>query len=162
LPTKHTKEGFLLHQILPRTLQHLSESHNLMSQDDQDLDAILAEHVEEGAGAADQDWSKMLVTVTAHLTFAEINQKRKQLAFEAFRKDDFMPRTLLLEVLVEPLVTAMDRLFERTGAISALHHLPSLQTEEHTKLMERPGMKVSVMVHGNFSSSVSTLRGSYG
>lgn len=69
------------------------------------------------------------------LSFAEINQKRKQLAFAAFRDPDFLSRIHILDNLVNPNVEAMYQLFQRTGILGKLCYLPTGSAEERQELM---------------------------
>lgn len=146
-----TKEGFYLHNILPRTLECLSRSSSALAEDDvhiQNLvDEVKGDLTED---AVDKDWESMLDSITSGLSFADINQKRKQLAFAAFQKESFVPRTLLLEYLMTPLVDAMGLMFERSEAIATLHHLPGLLTDQQKHLMQKSCRK-----HLPFDSQLS-------
>ena len=69
------------------------------------------------------------------LSYAEINQKRKQLTFQAFRQSGFRERIQILDHLVAPNVQAMYRLFQRTGCLGKLCYLPADAGEDKNELM---------------------------
>ena len=86
---------------------------------------------EEDGGAGPEE-------VDRELTFAEINQKRKQLAFQAFRDPNFLSRIRILDNLVNPNVDAMHQLFKRTGILGKLCYLPTDSAENRQALMVEP------------------------
>ena len=97
---------------------------------------------EEGGS---QDWESLLQGLqecedSKSMSFAEINAKRKQLTFHAFKDPAMMTRIAVLEDLVTPNTQLMDKLFRRSGWISSLFHLPRHDQEKRAELMERPGM----------------------
>lgn len=154
-----SEEGCSLHQILPRTLEHLSRGNppNAKARRfEQAFDAVGLtidrddEEREATTNGQDQDldWlEKLLKLETANdndsdreLSFAEINQKRKRLTFAAFQEADFLEKILVLNNLMGPNVDAMHQLFHRTGAIGKLtyipHEAPSTDTDDSTKLVK--------------------------
>ena len=77
----------------------------------------------------EEDWIQKLSSLPGddgdkELSFAEINQKRKQLTFQAFRDEDFISKIRILDHLVDPNVECMYQLFRRTGSLSKLCYLP--------------------------------------
>lgn len=77
----------------------------------------------------EEEWVQKLSSVAdddgeRELSFAEINQKRKQLTFQAFREEDFILKISILEHLVDPNVEAMHQLFRRTDSLGKLCYLP--------------------------------------
>lgn len=144
-PWARTQEGFLLHRVLPETLRQLSEANPVNEELEAELKSILNEvDSSEDKSASDvcKDWESLLLNVhnDGELSYAEINQKRKQLTFASFRNPDFMDRTLLLEFLMAPLVQGMDFFLNRSGGLSTLHHLPASKTDYQEKIMMRPGL----------------------
>ena len=129
--------------MLPRTLQQLSESNPADQENDPELKALLRDMGEEDAGVDESQpgWEQILLKVydSGELSHAEINQKRKQLTFAAFRQPHFIDRTLLLEFLITPLVAAMDKLFKRSRHISTLHHSPYVKKVGNQELITRLG-----------------------
>lgn len=127
---------------MPETLQVLSEASRPNQEPEEELQSILqqADLSEEGSlNSVCTNWEELLMNVQSNgeLSYSEINQKRKQLTFEAFRQADFMDRTLLLEFLMGPLSNGMDLLLQRISKISALHHLPASKTDKQKELMMR-------------------------
>ena len=137
------QEGTLLHNLLPRTLRRISEGDPWNETDSRDFQTAFAavQAGEDVAPAATDNWEELLVDLknTGDLSPAEINQKRKQMTFKTFQQEDFIPKTLLLEYLVGPLVHGMDELLSRSGYISDLHHLPTLDPSKGKELAERCG-----------------------
>ena len=76
--------------------------------------------------------------VDRELSFAEINQKRKQLAFQAFQDPNFLARIQILDHLVNPNVDAMYQLFGRTGVLGKLCYLPTDGAESRQEFMLQP------------------------
>lgn len=100
-----------------------------------------------GSGdAGSQDWEGLLQNFdqdcqdSKNMSFAEINAKRKQLTFHAFKDPAMMTRIAILEDMVAPNTQLMDKLFKRSGWISSLYHLPRHDQEKRAELMERPGI----------------------
>ena len=91
----------------------------------------------------DRDWTDILPLVNdrANLSPAELNRKRKKLCFQAMAEDCFIPRTTLVENVVQIESRAMNALFERSDDLSKLHHLvhASEGQDEFEKLVTRPG-----------------------
>ena len=135
--------------MLPRTLQQLSESNPPNQENDSELKALLRDMGEEDEGIDEPQpgWEQLLLNVydSGELSHAQINQKRKQLTFAAFRQPHFIDRTLLLEFLISPLVTAMDKLFKRTRHISSLHHSPLVKKDGNQELITRLGSSPLVL-----------------
>ena len=142
LPCRMAQEGNLLHNVLPRTLQALSESGNLGHSEDfkAELEDLLQDEV-VNADVANDDWESWLLNLSkvGDLSPAEVNQKRKQLTFSAFRQPEFAPRTMLLEYLMYPLLSGMDSLLTRSGLLARLHHMPDLKLDAQESLRSRPG-----------------------
>ena len=135
----NAKEGFALHRVLPRALERLSNGNptNHRSKHFENMFDAVGFTVHEAdedlapSGGGEADWLEKLVHVddeaddTRHdLSFQEINQKRKQLTFMAFRQEDFADKISILESLVAPNVDAMHLLFQRTGHLSKMNELP--------------------------------------
>lgn len=135
------QEGALLHDLLPRTLRRISDGDPWNETDSHDFQTVFAavQTSEDHTAAAQDNWEELLVDLknTGDLSPAEINQKRKQMTFKTFQQEDFVPRTLLLEYLVEPLVHGMDELLCRSGHISHLHHFSTLDPQKGKELAER-------------------------
>lgn len=131
----------MLHSILPRTLEQLSESNAPVSEMEDELIKLFEEEDQAddpGTSKSDKPWEELLTSVLSskELSPAELNQKRKQLTFQAFRDVSFVPRTIVLENLMEPFITSMDALLRRSGHISDLHHAP--HDSNRRTLEERP------------------------
>lgn len=157
------KEGFALHRLLPRALERLSKGNptNHRSKHFENMfDAVgfsvdfEADDEVARAGGSEADWLEKLLQVdgeaddTRHdLSFQEINQKRKQLTFTAFRQEDFSDKISILEGLVAPNVDAMHLLFQRTGLLSKMNELP--REPSLAKLAEKilDGTTVSIKLH---------------
>lgn len=122
---RYVKEGCLLHKILPRTLEQLSLSNPCDPEKEAELLQLLEQNIEDGMEGDDREWEGLLLNVhnTGDFSPAEINQKRKQLTFQTFRQPDFGPKCILMDYMMSPLVSGMDELLKRTGAISKLHQL---------------------------------------
>lgn len=144
-------EGCLLHQILPRTLDQLSQGNvwdddrekevrDLLSSSGADVD--LNNGLPSRETDDNQAWEDLLLQLynSGDLSPAEINQKRKQLTFQAFRQPEFVDRTLLMEYLIGPLVQGMDDFLKRTGLIAEIHQLPLSEADKRAQLMARTGM----------------------
>ena len=96
-------------------------------------------------GLKEEDWSQNLANLAdgedcpddpdKELSYAEINQKRKQLTFQAFRQSGFRERIQIVDHLVAPNVQAMYQLFQRTGILGKLCYLPASAGEDKKKLM---------------------------
>ena len=143
-----TQVGVMLHQVLPRTLQIMSEG-NLKDKDLQDILTHINMCVDEDGedSVKDRDWEEMLLDIeggaNADITPAELNRKRKRLAFSAILDNLFVPKTLLMEYLNSPLSHAMHRLM-RTGDIALMHQLAACadgsDDAKFASMFSRPGV----------------------
>lgn len=142
------KEGSCFHSLLPRTLARMSQSNKDASEevshmyngmrsvdlfDDHDGCSNDPEH--EG-----RDRSQALGTLLAETfqdvqeqSFAQVNQKRRRLAFQAFSDPLLVQKTLGLESLAKPNTLHMALLFQRTQLIAKLEWLPDWQVDERLK-----------------------------
>ena len=144
-PALHfVKEGCLLHQILPRTLEQIAQANPGDDERERELKDLFAdvEGDEPSGNAQEQDdkaWEALLLQVynAGDLSPSEINQKRKQMTFQTFRQADFVDKTLLMQYLIGPLVSGMDTLLKRTGHITEIHQLPQSESERKAQLMAR-------------------------
>ena len=141
-----TKEGCSLHQILPRTLQHLSrEKGSAGSALDGDFERLLESELKgedecDGLepGNDEATWQSILCDITAEgLSYAEMNRKRKKLTFEAFQQERIIPVTLAMESLVAPNVKAMYALFGRSATLASIQRLPGSAEKEISELREK-------------------------
>ena len=147
-PICRLKEGCALHQILPRALQRLSEG-NPASRKAQELAFVFdslgfdLSDLLINRGLQEEDWIKNLAELDGpedpdkELSYDEINQKRKQLTFQAFRQTGFRERIQILDHLVAPNVQAMYQLFKRTGNLGKLCYLPADAGEDKKELMSQ-------------------------
>jgi hypothetical protein len=135
------KEGTLLHNLLPRILEQIAQADPSDKDTGDELTRLFSEEIGPvGGDPEDQDWETRLLQVhnTDDLSPAEINQKRKQLTFQAFRQDDFASKSILMEYLMSPLVAGMDELLRRTGDISNIHRLSDKEdTKKREELVSR-------------------------
>ena len=131
------QEGCSLHQILPRTLARLADGNpgnDKAKRFEMAFDAVgLTVDMEDNETRQGQeaDWLDKLPQLDLtddparqDLSFAEINQKRKQLTFKAFKENNFTDKIIVLDDLVSPNVELMYRLFARTGNLGDLRHMP--------------------------------------
>lgn len=160
------QEGCFLHRILPRVLQHLAEG-SPPSKKGKELDELLrsvgfdSDHfldrereqvpnandadVDADADAPDghpqsvDDWVSSLVQSHdgEELSYAELNQKRKQLTFQAFQEESFLDKCKILDDLVRPNLESMYRLFQRTGFLSKLCYLPKDDVDTRRSMMSQ-------------------------
>eukprot|EP00438_Fugacium_kawagutii_P023451 Skav210732 [mRNA] locus=scaffold449:124:2310:+ [translate_table: standard] len=87
----------------------------------------------------DEDWLDKLLQLEGareDLSFAEVNQKRKQLTFQAFSEKSFIDRIHILEDLVHPNLEAMYQLFNRTGHLNELANLPCPAERRRTLMLK--------------------------
>ena len=138
---QYVKEGTLLHNLLPRILEQIAQADPSDKDTGDELTRLFSEEIGPvGGDPEDQDWETRLLQVhnTDDLSPAEINQKRKQLTFQAFRQDDFASKSILMEYLMSPLVAGMDELLRRTGDISNIHRLSDKEdTKKREELVSR-------------------------
>lgn len=71
------------------------------------------------------------------MSYAELNAKRKQKTFSAFRDPGISAKVDIVETLIRPNIDLMDRLFLRSKAIGQLHHIPQDDHDTRHELMER-------------------------
>eukprot|EP00434_Breviolum_minutum_P006290 symbB.v1.2.005550.t1/scaffold258.1/size251559/4 len=119
-----SNEGCSLHAILPRALARLSET-NFKNNPDKKVDEILTALQEADLQETSEDQMDLagLLAQIQHgeeASFAQVNQKRRVLTFEAFRDKDLTSKTAAVESLMKPNVHQMDILFERTQCIADL------------------------------------------
>lgn len=88
---------------------------------------------------AEDDWLDKLQKVDdptvdsrQNMSFAEINQKRKQLTFKVFADNDFLDRIIVISELVRPNVEVMHRVFSRTGGLADLRFVPKDSTQKES------------------------------
>lgn len=122
----------MVHQLLPRTLARMSQSTTEPSSD-LNMEEILqqvnvfAEDPDFEDLAKGKDWEELLQGLAegshAEVTPAELNRKRKKLAFAAIADPSFGPQTVLIDYLNLPLTLAMQKLMQRTADIAELHQL---------------------------------------
>lgn len=152
-----------MHQILPRTLQRLSSGNPVSDQvrgfeqaldsagfvvgldyshddndDDEQADGNHPNHNTEPS--EEHDWIKKLVSTAddlSDLSYAEINQKRKQLTFQAFSDNGFIDKIHMVENLVEPTINAMYEMFKRTDNLAHLCWLPADAESEKDRHMSQ-------------------------
>ena len=139
--TCQTEEGCSLHAILPRALARLSET-NFKNNPDKKVDEILTALQEADLQETSEDQMDLagLLAQIQHgeeASFAQVNQKRRVLTFEAFRDKDLTSKTAAVESLMKPNVHQMDILFERTQCIADLSKLLPSQTAKRCQLREK-------------------------
>ena len=85
----------------------------------------------------DRKWADLLASMEDEsISFAQINQKRKSLTFEAFKCPKILAKTLATDALMKPNVKHMNILFKRSGLISRLEVLPQSAVAERAELKE--------------------------
>lgn len=144
----------MLHNILGRTLEHLSQGNpgnqqtrNMEKAFDEaglDLEFDAGDELQpsrrpgtgSSTGATEEDWLTKLMKLNLNdpdgqhdLSYAELNTKRKQLTFQAFRDPSFSGKIEILSHLIEPNLECMYRMFKRTGILGKLCYLPQLGTD---------------------------------
>ena len=116
-----------MHSILSRALAQLSEANTTSgSVEEAELTKLFEDEdvADDDTGKLQKPWEDLLVGVlnSDEMSPAELNQKRKQLTFKAFRDPLFIPRTRILDFLMEPCTTCMNTLLERSSCLSNLSH----------------------------------------
>lgn len=134
-------------------LQHLSSGAkpkpNTSEQSSDEIDCLLKEldlpnDYADGPGNDDEAWhAKLMELVNSQqeITPAQVNAKRKQLTFAAFRDPQIAAKTTAVEALIAPNVHKMHKLFQRSAAVASIQRLPrSAETEraQHVDLL--PGL----------------------
>ncbi|CAK9063911.1 Putative E3 ubiquitin-protein ligase HERC1, partial [Durusdinium trenchii] len=71
------------------------------------------------------------------LSYADINQKRKQLTFQSFQDPSFLQKITILDSLIQPNVGAMYKMFQRTGILGKLCYLPEDARDDKQELMNK-------------------------
>lgn len=145
-----SKEGCSLHNILPRVLQSMSQSgedkgsssENKVSQIFNSMKeaCILGDNSDEESGprSSQTGWDTLLSEAfdEANQSFAQVNQKRRSLAFQFFRDRLVMQKTIALDCLVAPNIHHMNVLFKRTRVIGQLQRLPQSFASDRLQLQE--------------------------
>lgn len=149
------EESCLLHQLLPRVLQQIANANaNPEGGRGDAIDRLLNSVGVCSSGEADdtcgpldlgdQAWRDILVKALGadELSPSEINQKRKNQTFAAFRDPGIVSKIIVLEEMVAPNVAKMRQLFERSEAVAKLHRLPvSAREERSEQSQKRPDYK---------------------
>lgn len=137
---KSCQEGCALHDILPRTLQRLSESTMQSNLHDQKVAEILqalsdaqvqpdSSDEEDGSHQTrrndEKSWASILLKHVGEdkddsQSYAQVNTKRKLLTFQAFRDSTISQKPIALDSLLRPNVAMMNVLFRRTEILSAI------------------------------------------
>ena len=135
-----------MHSILQRTLEAMSHGSQKDSTDQkvselvaamQDAQLYSDEPGQSERPNDDRKWTELLATMEDEaLSFAQINQKRKRLTFEAFRCPKIFAKTVAIDGLMKPNVEHMHILFKRSGLISKLEQLPQAAVSERAALQE--------------------------
>lgn len=81
------------------------------------------------------------------LSYADINQKRKQLTFQSFQDPSFLQKITILDSLIQPNVGAMYKMFQRTGILGKLCYLPEDARDDKQELMNKP-LTLNIFGHG--------------
>ena len=98
---------------------------------------------DEKHGSSTRDWESLLSELQElqdrrnNMSYAELNAKRKQKTFSAFRDPGISAKVDIVETLIRPNIDLMDRLFLRSKAIGQLHHIPQDDHDTRHELMER-------------------------
>ncbi|CAK9094698.1 unnamed protein product, partial [Durusdinium trenchii] len=128
---QYVPEGCSLRKILPRTLAYLSEDKTGRDADHgySQVEEWLSQSGVAGdvsannqAGQDQETWQRILLDIldARELSYSELNRKRKQLTFSAFRDSSLISKSVALETLVAPNVRCQHRLFQRTEIIAEL------------------------------------------
>ena len=86
----------------------------------------------------EMDWEALLqeLQTSKDMSYAEVNAKRKQLTFRSFSDTTLPIKLTILEIMIEPNIQLMTKLFKRSGQISSLYHLPKSETVKRSELMD--------------------------
>ena len=152
---KAFQEGCVLHRLLPRVLARLSGDGG-----EQGLSAAMrellndadvsgeADNAEDGVDGNDKaTWESILADLAGcdqALSPAEVNRKRKQLTFAAFRDPLMVSKALAVEALIAPNVRQMHTLFKRSSIVAELQMLPSTSPFAQTKI---PALREECFCH---------------
>ena len=131
------QEGVGLRRILPRVLERLASGNPVNERArkfERAFDAVgLTVDWQDDREQADVSWLDKLQQLDAddpahspdrEMSFAEVNQKRKRLTFQAFQQEDFLDKVCVFDTVIQANVAAMHRLFDRSGKIAELCFLP--------------------------------------
>lgn len=129
-----------MHSILSRPLAQLAEANpSSGSVEEAELTRLLEDEnvADDDTDKLQKPWEDLLVGVlnSEEMSPAELNQKRKQLTFKAFQDPLFVPRTLILDFLMEPCIVCMSILLERSSWLTKLSQC--FNECEHRILRER-------------------------
>ncbi|CAK9029044.1 Uncharacterized protein SCF082_LOCUS18618 [Durusdinium trenchii] len=94
---------------------------------DRELD--LPNDYADGPGNDDEAWhAKLMELVNSQqeITPAQVNAKRKQLTFAAFRDPQIAAKTTAVEALIAPNVHKMHKLFQRSAAVASIQRSRSI------------------------------------
>ena len=148
-PRVTLQEGICLHNIVPRTLERMSQSsrdrdQTSMAKVTEICNAMKAAQMHGDDSDAEQEpgndehaWTSMLKEAfeeaEAEQSFAQIVQKRRKLTFSAFRDSLLFEKTVVVESLVQPNLHHMYLLFKRTEAIGLLDRLLPSDHDQRAK-----------------------------
>ena len=138
------EEACSLHQMLPRVLAFLSQDQTGSDAAPSAIDALMESvGLQNNEDALDADWQTLLQDFQKtqgddlNMSFAEMNAKRKQLTFTSFADPHIPAKVDILDALMSPNISLMERLFSRSKDIGRLHHIPQSDTSTRVELMER-------------------------
>ena len=135
--------GLGIHNLLARTLRGMDVSIKTMGQKQQQMVDHLLGDIELGDDEAnDNPWSNIASVFEEELSYQEQNAKRRQLVHQEITRPQFKVFSEIVDVVIRPVDSHMNRLFARTEKLNQL----TLLGKHHSSFKELAASSKSLFI----------------